>query len=219
MKRKTTDDAFNPVSFNVNLAQQVAGRKRSPATDDASDEQQGVEVARGNMPEPVEEKPEPAPAPADRGTAERTAKPKSSRKKRKPVEREINPVSNTFRGGPRQDLRIPLDEERRDELGDLVRQLNRRLRSRLPEAITFRALLTVMLAAEDAILERAADSAIGRTPARQDIVGATEAERDIALLLTSALGRVDAKVVERRYAGQIAELDEDDAQLMLTAAA
>ena len=143
------------------------------------------------------------------------AKPK---KKARPAARKVASVepSNTFRGGARQDLRIPMDEDRRDELGDLVRNLNRRLRSRLPEAIAFRAMLTVMLSAEDAIFDAATASPIGRTPARQDTLAATEAERDVALVLADAMKKVDVRDLQRRYDEQLASLEASPEDAGLT---
>ena len=215
MKRKTDDGlAFNPVSFNVGLARQVLQRRR-PAEGDQEPPAAGAEVPTAE-PEGVPTTAhsedggaaaadEPTPAPAD--------KPKPRPKKRKPRPAppppppEVHPT-HTFRGGMRQDLRVPLDEQRRDDLGDLVRQLNRRLRSRLPEAVTFRALLTVMLAAREQILGSAAGSALNRTPPRQDVRAGVEAERDVALLLADALANVDAVELARAYADQLAALDD-----------
>jgi hypothetical protein len=194
MKRKNQDDAFNPLSFNVGLARQVLDRKpnRTPARPPAR---------------------EPIPAPAEHGTAAPAAMkiaPLDPKPKKKPKPAPMNEqgggVGNTFRGGVRQDLRVPLDEDRRDELADLVRLMNRGLRSRLPEAITFRALLTVMLSCEEEILTAAKASPIGRTPARQDTVAATHAERDVALVLAKAMTRANPRELADRYARLLAEL-------------
>ena len=199
MKRKTADDTFNPVSFNMGLAQQVLGRKREQPPTAQAEEPKPAKTEGGTAEPAVEPKPAPKPKPA---VKRRTPEPEPAMSGG-----AVGGVSNSFRGGPRQDLRVPLDEQRRDDLADLARRINRKLRSRLPEAVTFRALLTVMLAAEDAILDAAGGSALNRTPARQDVLAATEAERDVALLLAGALGAVDLAEVERRYAEQIAELD------------
>jgi hypothetical protein len=195
MKRKNQDEAFNPLSFNVGLTRQVLDRKSKPA-------------------ETPQEPPKTAPA--EGGTAAPAAMkiaPAKPGKKAKPTE----PISNTFRGGVRQDLRVPMDEDRRDELADLVRLMNRGLRSRLPEAITFRALLTVMLSCEEEILQAAKASPIGRTPARQDTVAATEAERDVALVLAKAMSKTNGRELARRYDGLLADLATEQGDLQQAA--
>ena len=300
MKRKTRDDAFNPLSFNVDLARRVMQRSKDGAGPDAADadaagEPSGVEAGdaeAGSTPaerdatpaaqsrptatelaggdEPAEAAPDPkaerrggsdaaspkrgadpAPSPAPRptprpagrdrpaparkpeparpaartearhddrpaprsGGAERSS---AARRSAVPARdaRDASPRPPrdpaSFRGQPRQDLRVPIDEERRDDLGEFARRLHRAMRTRLPEAVTYRALLSVLLAADRQVMRAAEAVSIGRAPARQDTVGTAQVEREIALVLWEGIAACGRDEIDEFFHGELGGGADDD---------